>query len=323
MQKWIIAVLAVIAIVLAVALLRARQENRGLRDNTQVLTGALNDAKQQHEAVAAANAALNTKAEALKARLAEQQKPTRLATLGGAAPPAADDKGGAGKGPDFMGKMAEMMEKPEMREAMRAQQKGMLSMFYGALFKKLQLSPEALDQLKEIQLDKQMAGMAMLGKGDKKAQMAALTAAKEQADQAVKELLGNEQYAIYQDYEATVGERMAIGQLNQQLSEKSMPLDEVQQEELVTLMIEERAKLKIPSPLEQQAAWAEGMPSSDVFERLLQQQVELNQRVYARSRDVLSEAQQAELLTYQESQIQMQRLGMQMMNSFGGGDKKP
>ncbi len=323
MQKWIIAVLAVSTVVLAVALHRARLANRGLRETTQVLTVTLNDAKRQQEEAAATNAALTARAEVLKTRLAERQRPTKLASLESpAASPAGDGKGPAEQGPDFMGKLAEMMENPEMKDAMRAQQKTMLSMLYGALFKKLQLTPEALDQLKDIQLNKQMAGMAMLGKGDKKQQMAALTEAQKQAEQAVKDLLGDEKYAIYQDYESTVGERMAIGQLNQQLSEKNMPLDDVQQEEFVTLMLEEREKLKIPPPVEQQAAWAGGTPSNEVFEKFLQQQVDLNQRVYARSREVLSEAQQAELKAFQDNQIQVQRLGMQMMNSFGGGEKK-
>jgi hypothetical protein len=323
MQKWIIVALTLSNLVFAGLLLRSGRENRRLQDTTQVLTATLSDAKQQQEAATATNAALATQTGALKARLAERQKPTKLASLETSAPPAAAEKGGDGKAPDFMGKLAEMMENPEMKEAMRAQQKTVLSMIYGALFKKLQLTPEQLDQLKTIQLDKQMASMTMmLGKGDKTAQMAALTEAQKQAEQAVKDLLGDEQYAVYQDYEATVGERMAISQLNQQLSEKNMALDDVQQEEFVTLMTEERVRLKVPSPLEQQAAWAGGTPSSETFEKLLQQQTELNQRVYARSREVLTEAQQVELKAFQDNQIQVQRLGIQMMNSFGGGEKE-
>ena len=322
MQKSIIAALAAVVVVLAVALLRGRQENRRLRDGTQTLETAINESKQQQQQEAARSAALSTEADSLKARLAELQKPAKEARQETvlASPPG--EKAAGAKGPDFMGRFAEMMQKPEMQEAMRAQQKLMLPMLYGALFKKLQLSPEALDQLKDIQLDKQMAGMAMMAKGDKKAQMAALAEARKDADQAVKELLGDEQYAIYQDYEATVGERMLVGQLNQQLTDKNMALDEVQQEELVTLMIEERAKVKLPSGLEQQAAWAGGMPSTEALEKLLQQQQELNQRVHARSNEFLSEAQQAELQAYQDSQIQAQRLGIQMMQGMAGEEKK-
>lgn len=323
MQKGIIALLTAACVVLACALFRARQENTRLHDTTRTQATALDDATRQQVAATAANETLTAQVEALKTRVVTLQKSAPAATPE-SPPPASpvEAKSTEAKAPDFMGKLAEMMENPEMQDAMRAQQKTMLSMLYGALFKKLRLTPEQLDQLKEIQLNKQMAAMAMLGKGDKNAQRTAYLEATKQADLALKELLGDEQFATYQDYESTVGERMAIGQLNQQLSEKNIPLDDVQQEEFVTLMIEERAKLKIPTPAQQQAAWAGGMPSSEEFEKLLQQQADLNQRVYARSREILSEAQQAELKAFQDNQVQMQKLGLQMMKSMSGGDKK-
>jgi hypothetical protein len=113
---------------------------------------------------------------------------------------------------------------------------------------------------------------------------------------------------------------MLIGQLNQQLTDKNMPLEEVQQEELVTLMVEERAKLKLPSLSDPQAMWGDGMPSVEAFEKLLLQQEEFNRSVYARSGDILSPAQQAELQTLQANQTQAQRLGVQMMKGFSGGE---
>jgi dsDNA-binding SOS-regulon protein len=139
----------------------------------------------------------------------------------------------------------------------------------------------------------------------------------------VKELLNDEQYKLYQDYEATVGERMQLTQLNQQLTQKSMPLDEAQQEELITIMIEEREKTGLASTKERHAEWLNGVPPDEVLNQRLEQQAEVNQRVYERSSDTLSEPQRTELKTFQEGQLQMQKLGIQMMKGFMSQEKEP
>lgn len=322
MQKAIIAVLTAAVVILAAALWRSQRLNHALRARTEAQGAALAAATERQQQAAAKSAARSAEAEALKARLAALEKPPQKAVPEPAVAVPASAQGTGAKGPDFMGRLAEMMQSPDMQEALRAQQKLMLPMLYGALFKKLGLDAEALDQLKNALLDRQMAAVAMMGKGDKPAQMAAFTEARKASDAALKELLGDEQFAVFQDYEATLGERMAIGQLNQQLTDRNIPLDDVQQEELVTLMVEERAKLKIPSTPDQQAALAGGMPSAEAFAGLLQQMEEMNRRVYARSGEILSEAQQAELQSYQNSQIQAQRLGLRMMRGLAGEEKR-
>lgn len=320
MQKAIIVVLTAAVVVLAAALWRSQRLNHALHARAEAQGAALAAATQRQQQLAAKSAAHSAEADALKARLTALEKPAQTAVPEPAAvvPPRPPDTGA--KGSDFMGRLAEVMQSPDMQDAMRAQQKLMLPMLYGALFKKLGLDAEALDQLKNMLLDRQMAAVATMGKGDKPAQMAAFAEARKASDAALKELLGGEQFAVFQDYEATVGERLAIGQLNQQLTDKNIPLDDVQQEELVTLMVEERAKLKIPSTPDQQAAWAGGMPSAEALAGLLQQMEEMNRRVYARSGEILSEAQQAELQSYQNSQMQAQRLGLRMMRGLAGGE---
>lgn len=321
MQKAIIAVLTAAVVILTAALLRSQRLNHDLSARAEAQDAALAVATERQQQAAAESAAHSAEADALKARLAALDKPVQTAVPEAAATVAPGTQGTGAKGPDFVGRLAEMMQSPDMQEAIRAQQKLMLPMLYGALFKRLGLDAEALDRLKEMLLDRQMAAVAMMGKGDKPAQMAAFAEARKASDAALKELLGGEQFAVFQDYEATVGERLALGQLNQQLADKDIPLDDVQQEELVTLMVEERARLKIPSTPEQQAAWAGGMPSTEALAGLLQQMEEMNRRVYARSGEILSEAQQAELQSYQNNQMQAQRLGLQMMKGLAGGEK--
>jgi hypothetical protein len=169
---------------------------------------------------------------------------------------------------------------------------------------------------------KQMAGLAMLGPNDAKTKLATLLDARKQTEQAMKELLDEDQYKLCQDYEATIGERAALNQINQAFTEQAMTLDDAQQEELITVMVEEREKLKIPTPNEQQEAWANGIPSDAAMEKLFQQQETLNIQVYERSAAILSDAQRNALKEQQDQQRQMQKLGFQMFKRLMGGDKK-
>ncbi|OGV72813.1 MAG: hypothetical protein A3K19_28470 [Lentisphaerae bacterium RIFOXYB12_FULL_65_16] len=337
MHKSITIALAVCCAVLAGVSLQLWRENNQLRMMTQCLVEAVAEQKQQQEAATSEARGLAAEVTSLKERAAAREaaeaaqaaakvaakaaEPTTAAKPETAT--AAKDTPPGDKAPDFLGHFAKMMEKPEMREAMQAQQKVVLSMLYGNLFKKLNLTPEELDQFKDILVDRQMAGMTMLQAGDKQDRMTAMLEAQQQSESAVKELLGEEQYKVYKDYEATVGERMQLSQLNQLLAEKAMPLDEAQQEELITLMVEERQKSNVASMKEQQAEWLNGMPSDEMLNQQLLKQEELNKRVYERSAATLSVPQQAELKAFQAQQIQMQKLGIQMMKGFMSEKKEP
>lgn len=334
MANWINVILMVLCAVMLGVLLHVRSENRRLTAEVQTVAGTVADLRKRNDEATAKTHALVQEVQSLQTRFGPRvpgpgakaglgKTGTALAVSSTDAKSAAGKPGpGGDKGAGFMGGLAAMMEKPEMRDAMRAQQKLMLDMLYGPLFKSLHLTPEAQEKLKDLLVDRQMAGMKLMAPGDQQAKVAAFTDTQKQLDQAVKELLGEEQYAVYEDYQATVGERMALNQFNQMLTGKGMAIDDLQVEKLVTLMLEERGKLNIPSAREQQVEWAGGMPSSEALAKNLERQEELNKRVYERSRELLSEAQQAELKKFQESQVQMQKLGMQMMKSMMGGEKK-
>jgi len=332
MLKWVCAILAVACVVLAVCLYSSHQVNRQLAAEKKNLTTALTATRREEAQTREKSATLVQTVEALQQQLKQRQTGTASTTLSTAvvaesAKTDAETVGtnqAAGKNTDFMGKFKEVMKNPEMQDAMRAQQKVMLGMMYGALFKKLNLSPDALDKFKELLLDRQMAGMAAVGADDGKAAMADVAAMQKEVDQTMKTMLNDEQYKTYQDYQETLGERFTLNQLTQQLADKSMPLDDAQQEELVTLMVEERQKLSIASVTEQQqqALANGGMPTPEMMAKQLQQQEELQQHILDRAGEILSDAQIQELKTFLENQIKMQKLGLEFMKNFAGGEKK-
>ena len=279
--------------------------------------------------------ALRKQVQILKDRVAatatalEQERQRRIeaetdaAALSEAAMDTAADTATAKKErPGFMKQLGDMMNDPDMRDAMRAQQRMVLELLYGPLFEKLGLGPEEAGLLKDLLVDRQMAGVRMLGSGDRKTLAATLADAHKQTDEAIRSLLGDEKYPAYEDYQATIGERMLIKQLNDQLAAKSIAMDEAQREELITLMVEERVAARIPSSEQQQLEWAGDMPSADKVEELLAKSEVVNLNIHERSEEILSEAQREALQAFLANQVKMQRMGMQMMKSMMGEEEE-
>lgn len=239
-----------------------------------------------------------------------------------------------GKGMEgFGGTLAKMLENPEMKKMIAQQQRAMMDTMYGPLFKELGLSKEQTGQFKELLLAQQMKGVEQAGAlfGDKsegkdKAEMTkALTETTKQSEDEIKAFLGEDSYAKYKDYKETLGERMQLTQLNQQLAGGDHPLSGDQQNQLLSIMKEERKALATDFA---NLGWAGGQPANpqDIFaedklNQVLDLQQSLGQRVYERARFVLQPEQLNAFGSFQTNQLAMQRLGIKMFQGMQGGDK--
>ena len=230
---------------------------------------------------------------------------------------------GKGMG-DMLGKM---MKDPGMREMLRAQQKAMINMMYGGLFKDLKLSPEETDKLKELLTESQMknveAAQGMFGgkEGATEETTKQITDAKKQTDDEIKALLGDERFSQYQEYQKTVGERMQLDQLKNQMAGANVPLDDTQAAQLMHIMKDEKAASPAPISDDQSK-----MPKKDSFtaenlEKQLAWMDDYNRRVLDRASQVLTPEQFKQYQSFQEQQASMQKLGLQMAKSMFGGDK--
>jgi uncharacterized protein YbaA (DUF1428 family) len=225
---------------------------------------------------------------------------------------------------DMLGKM---MKDPAMREMMREQQKAMINMMYGGLFKDLNLSPEEKDKLKELLTDAQMknieAAQGLFGgkEGVTEDATKQIADSKKQTDAEIKALLGDERFAHYQEYQKNVGERMQIDQFKNQLAGANMPMDDAQAAQLMQIMKD--AKAASPAPISDDQT---KMPNKDSFtaenlEKQLAWMDDYNRRVLERAAQVLTPDQFKQYQSFQEQQTSMQKLGLQMAKGMFGGDK--
>ena len=341
MQKTLIGLLSVAVVVLALAcawqakrLRQAEAQSGATAESLATQTGAHEAQAQRIQELERGNARLEKQVAQFASvttslRTNESALRSNANALAERIKAAGADAEGDGKGAVWGDMIGKMMKDPAMREMMREQQKAMINMMYGGLFKELNLSPEEKDKFKELLTESQMgkvaAAQGLLGGQQDEATTAAakqaVADAKKQADADIKALLGEGRYAQYEDYQKNVGERMQLDQLKNQLAGENVPLRDEQNAQLLQIMKEE--KLALPPAISTEQS---EMPSKDTFtaqkmDEQLKWMEQYNQRVGERAKSVLTPEQFINYQKFQEQQASMQKLGMQMARQMFGGEK--
>lgn len=257
------------------------------------------------------------------AAAAAQSTKAQAATISGSARMQGPKTEGAGA----MGKMfGNMLKDPEMRKAMEQQQRMGMEMMYGSLVKRLQLTPEQEKKFKDMLLAQQMenmeqAGAMFEGTAEDRARVAQdLAEKKKKNDEQVKELLGEDNFAQYQDYNQTIGERMMLEQFG-----RSVEATPEQTEQLLAIMHEEKKNVQInlgnPTPDPTQD-WQAVLASDEATARIFAQQQEVNARVMERAAQVLTPEQMQKFGPVLKNQLEMQQAGLKMARQMFGGEAK-
>ena len=218
------------------------------------------------------------------------------------------------------GVLGKMFEDPAMQEVMRAQQRMMLDTMYGPLFQDLDLTEEETKAFKELLLESQMAGVklgASAMSGDKAEHEAAteqLALEKESNEEMIRAFLGESGFAVYQDYQKTMGDRVLLNQFKSQLDGSRNSLGEDQFTQLVQIALDERRNSLpgIGDPSGDPRKAMEMLQSPEMQDLQLTRMEQTNLRVLERAQAFLSPEQVASLEEFQENQLKMMRLGMEM-----------
>ncbi len=159
---------------------------------------------------------------------------------------AAGPRGGPRRG-DRINPMVSLMQNPEFARAMVTQQKAALDLRYADLFRQLNLSPEQVDRLKNLLIERQSAAADVMAAAreqgiegrDAREQLRELVRTTQaETDEAIRAYLGESGYDAYKTYEQTQPQRMLVGQLETKLSYSSTPLQTAQMDQLVRILAE-------------------------------------------------------------------------------------
>ncbi len=226
--------------------------------------------------------------------------------------------------------LAAMFKNPEMREMIKKQQKAMMGTIleknYAKLFASLNLTSEQATTFKDMLLNKQMGsaelGLSMVSGDVDAAQRAEMVekvkTANETADAQIKDFLGADNFAQFQDYEKSMSERMAVSGFKDQIS-TGMALSDDQEQQLIQAMTQARQDFKFTSDLSDKSKFG-GDYSSMFKEEKMQvyfdELEKLNQQYLNRAEGILSADQAAAFGKYLTNQQAMQKAGMQMASKM-------
>ncbi|HEY4368484.1 MAG TPA: hypothetical protein VGN07_14705 [Steroidobacteraceae bacterium] len=221
-----------------------------------------------------------------------------------------------------------LLEDPEYREAMRAQQKIMLLERYPDLGASLHLQPDQQERLIDLLADQQMRAMTNAppvrtdGQPPDENSMREWNAQmqKQQRDNQAElaALLGDDGLQQWSEYQSTLGARMQVRQLRTVMEAGGEPLRDDQVQSLVTAIANEDQRRNAERVNIQSAALAQPADSTDrtaVFEQMLQRTEQRNKRLHDAVAPYLSSQQLANFDASQSRQLQMQRANLTMIRA--------
>jgi hypothetical protein len=165
-------------------------------------------------------------------------------SLAGPDDPAPGGRRGPNRG-NLANNFMAMMDRPEIQKLMATQQRAALDSRFAALFRNLNLSPEQLEQFKNLLVEKQTAMTDALAaaraqgidpRNDPQEFRKLVADAQAEVDVSIKAALGDSAYAQYQQYQQTLPQRTTVNQLQQSLSYTSTPLTSAQTEQMVQVL---------------------------------------------------------------------------------------
>jgi hypothetical protein len=350
MQKTLIGVLGVTTVALGVLCAVQWKQLQANKERLRAAEAGWRDEAQVREEQAARVKEMERKSERLEKqmeqfvtltaslRAKEAQSVSNLTALAdqirAARPPG--ETGGSNQGPGGvfgkeMGAMlSNMMKDPDMREMMRGQQKAAINMMYSGMFKELNLSAEEKEKLMGILTEAQMknieSAQGLFGSGTSDAGEDArkqFEAARQQTDDEIKALLGEDRFAQYQDYQKHVSERMQLGQLKNHLEGQNLPLQEQQSAQLLQVMKEEKVRVPPVIPTDNTQFWTDtkNLFTAENFDRQMQWMDDYNRRVTERAAQFLTPEQLEQYSKFQEQQSSMQKIGLKMAREMFGAEK--
>jgi RNA polymerase sigma factor (sigma-70 family) len=322
LQKTLIA--ATIVITAGAGIYEARQAS-ALHSQLQTLqqqeAGQIRQWQQERDAATRQLAALRDDNVRLNTNTTELQKLRgSVARLSQKQPGSAPDRASATNKNYLADGLDRMMNDPEFKNNFREIQVTVAKNRYASLFKELTLTPEEQETLIRLRVDQVILNqdnyMAMLKGGDVTELQKEEDAALAKYDAERKALLGDNRFQQLKDYENTWFVRQAVDSFKAQQEDKT-PLNDYQAQQLLDIMIQERAK---NPPLENRDDAEITLKKFDAEEgqRRIQAQEQMNQQVLSRAAAFLNPEQIQALVKDQVDTLASQKKDLRTSISLWG-----
>jgi hypothetical protein len=199
------------------------------------------------------------------------------------------------------------MRSPIARDLQRSHQRDWIRRSSDDLFALLDLSPEQTEVLIALMADAQSPPFELGAAGaiDPEALHKKLREHQRESEAAIRELLGDEKFRTYQEYQGSAMERMQVAELKRLFEATPTPLRAEQSDQLLAVFREERERAPTPTP------WSDRSGPAPAEE----QQLRIRERVGA----LLTPEQLDRFMAYQQMQDAMRQEAMVPYAGAGGG----
>jgi hypothetical protein len=321
MKKQIPAILLALAgIALAFGLYSSRQKNKLLQNEI---------AQAKAPAAAVSTEPEPQQSKAVPPAAAQPAEPV-LQTLEAAPPIVEQPREQGTPARRMMSSMAKMMDNPTMNKVMEASQRGAVGALYSDMIEYLDLNAEETGYFMDLLMARQMkqVDMAMkmmggnLGEDEK---MALAEEAKQTAETVKTEMekfLNNpDDFAEWEFYEKTMGERMMLSQMDQKLSQSDAALSDETYRDLLGMMHEERENFDFTSDLndDKNMDLSPARFSKENLQNHFNDQTRLNAAIKAKAEAILSPEQHAAFSDSLKIAEEMQKAQLEMAAQMFGG----
>ena len=225
--------------------------------------------------------------------------------------------GGSGASSGLGTLVTQLMENPDTKKMIEQQQRMAMEMMYRPLFKELDLTAAQTEQFLSLLSERSTRGMnnvsALLGKdpAQRRAAIDVMADVQKELDLSLRNLLGDERFSKYSEFNETMAERTALTQFS-----SLNPVTDDQTKQLLQVIREEKKRATAEtaplSTVDRQLRELDAMASEEGMDRLLQQQQTVNSRVLDRAKTILTPEQLATYGTFQTNQFELQKTGMKM-----------
>lgn len=238
-----------------------------------------------------------------------------------AAPPAAEAPAPRepGQPARLIEAFASALESPDMQEMMNVQVRMQLDQTYGEFLGGMALNEEETNRLKDLLAARNLSVMShglkhLRGEGSGDDDVAGDV---ESYNARIRELLGDDGYALFERYEQTQPERMQVDQFKSRLP-GDLALDWETQDRLIGALADARLSMPDISGVVEAADGAMA-PTPEMFTRSVEYIDALNQRYLEEAAGILDPAQYEAFRQSVEQQAAMQRAGLRMAEAILGG----
>jgi RNA polymerase sigma factor (sigma-70 family) len=224
-----------------------------------------------------------------------------------------------------------LLKNPAMKGMLEQTYDLMAEKQYGALWSQLHLTPDQITAFRKISTDEMMqvaepaTSMYSGNPADASQATQAVLSAKTGADDKIHQLLGDDGFAQYQEYEKTVSQRMILSSFKDSAGAGGSTLTPDQENQLLQVLVDEQDPAKMSAGQAGQARPSGSANGAGLTDEQLNQSfdslAQANQRILARATNFLAPAQLDSLQSFLAKEVTAGRATLQMMRGMSSGGK--